>query len=245
MGTTEVTVGQFRQFIEAKNYNVGDDAGSNPGFNQSDDHPVVWVFWHNAVDFCNWLSEKEGRKYRLPTEAEWEYCCRAGKSGTRYCFGDDDAQLEDYAWFYKNSGGGTHAGGREEAERLGTFRHARQCLGMCQDWHDLDYYQNSPVKDPMGPAGTSRVTRGGGWPYPPVFCRAAFPLLVGAARAVLTASAFVRSSSRPGSVGTGSFAGRARDPQTGRRLSQRRHHYGPRPGMSGSGTYVGRTGATI
>jgi formylglycine-generating enzyme required for sulfatase activity len=62
---------------------------------------VVFVTWQNAVDFCNWLCEKERKTYRLPTEAEWENSCRAGQAGTRYGFGDDEAQLANYAWYGK------------------------------------------------------------------------------------------------------------------------------------------------
>src|SRR5262249_40397049 len=104
LGTTKVTVGQFRRFMEANPaYEVANDRWRHPRYAQTDNHPVVYVSWQNAVEFCNWLSEKEGKKYRLPTEAEWEYSCRAGKSGTRYCFGDDEAQLEHYAWYNKNT----------------------------------------------------------------------------------------------------------------------------------------------
>src|SRR4029077_10970887 len=110
LGATEVTVGQFRQFVDEEGYQVGDVRWRNPGFDQTDQHPVVWVSWNNAVDYCKWLSKKEGKEYRLPTEAEWEYSCRAGKAGSRYCFGDDDAQLENYTWFNQNSGVGQHRG---------------------------------------------------------------------------------------------------------------------------------------
>ena len=105
MGATEVTVGQFRRFVNEKKYQVGDVHWLNPGFGQTDDHPVVFVTWNNAVDFCTWLSEQEGKKYRLPTEAEWEYSCRAGKAGTRYCFGNEDADLGLVRWHNGNSGG--------------------------------------------------------------------------------------------------------------------------------------------
>ena len=66
MGATKVTVGQFRQFVTQKNYQAGDDRWQNPGWQQTDNHPVVWVSWNNAVDFCNWFSTKEGRKYACP-----------------------------------------------------------------------------------------------------------------------------------------------------------------------------------
>jgi len=175
MGTTEITVAQFQRFIDANpNYDVDDDRWKEPGFSQDDDHPVVWVSWQNAVDFCDWLSRKEGKIYRLPTEAEWEYCCRAGKPGTRYGHGDDDTQLEDYAWFQHDSGGGTHRVREKKPNAWGLYDMHGNAFEFCQDWHGLDYYKNSETKDPTGPVGTSRVTRGGGWNYSPLFCRAAF-----------------------------------------------------------------------
>ncbi len=93
LGATEVTVGQFRQFVDEEGYQVGDGRWRNPGFDQTDPHPVVWVSWNNAVDFCKWLSKKEGKEYRLPTEAEWEYSCRAAKPGSRYCFGEAESRV--------------------------------------------------------------------------------------------------------------------------------------------------------
>src|SRR5437867_8422118 len=114
MGVHEVTVGQFRQFVIQNKYQVGDERWLKPGFQQSDDHPVVFVNWQNAVDFCTWLSAKEGKKYRLPTEAEWEYSCRAGKAGVRYGFGSEDADLGLYAWYKTNSGDKTHPVGQKK-----------------------------------------------------------------------------------------------------------------------------------
>jgi formylglycine-generating enzyme required for sulfatase activity/tRNA A-37 threonylcarbamoyl transferase component Bud32 len=171
IGTTEVTVGQFRQFVEANpNYNVGDDRWKNPGFDQFDDHPVVFVGWQNAVDFCNWLSAKEGRKYRLPTEAEWEYSCRAGKAGARYSFGDDDRHLENYAWFNENSLGRTHPVGKKKPNAWGLYDMHGNAWEWCQDsWLP---YQNSPVKDPLGGSGGG-VIRGGSWSQAPMQCRSA------------------------------------------------------------------------
>jgi len=116
IGETAVTVGQFRQFVKAKEYKTqadreggalrhypnGEwkmDANTNwlePGFRQTDDHPVVCVSWNDAVEFCNWLSQQEGKKYRLPTEAAREYSCRAGSKG-RWSFGDDEGELVHYA----------------------------------------------------------------------------------------------------------------------------------------------------
>ncbi len=174
LGATEVTVGQFRQFVDEEAYQVGDGRWRNPGFDQTDQHPVVFVSWNNAVDFCKWLSKKEGKEYRLPTEAEWEYSCRAGKAGSRYCFGDDDAQLENYTWFDQNSGGGTHPVGKKKPNAWGLYDMHGNAWEWCQDNYDPDYYKNSPVKDPPGGAGGARAGRGGGWLHGPVLCRSAF-----------------------------------------------------------------------
>ena len=173
MGTTEVTVGQFRQFVDDESYRVGDDRWRTPGA-QMDNHPVVFVSWQNAVDFCNWLSERDGKKYRLPTEAEWEYGCRAGKSETRYCYGDDDAQLENYGWYTKNSNGGTLAVGTKQPNVWGLYDMHGNAWEWCQDFYDPNYYKNGPVKDPLGGAGGERVVRGGSWDNAPVDCRSAF-----------------------------------------------------------------------
>jgi formylglycine-generating enzyme required for sulfatase activity len=175
LGVTEVTVGQFRQFVDEQGYQVGDGRWRNPGFDQTDQHPVVWVSWNNAVDFCKWLSKKEGKEYRLPTEAEWEYSCRAGKAGSRYCFGDDDAQLENYTWFKQNSRGGTHPVGKKKPNAWGLYDMHGNASEHCQDNYDPDYYKSSPVKDPPGPsAGGARAGHGGSWKFGPVICRSAF-----------------------------------------------------------------------
>jgi formylglycine-generating enzyme required for sulfatase activity/serine/threonine protein kinase len=174
LGATEVTVGQFRQFVDEEAYQVGDGRWRNPGFDQTDQHPVVFVSWNNAVDFCKWLSKKEGKEYRLPTEAEWEYSCRAGKAGSRYGFGDGDAQLKDYAWFEENSGGGTHPVGKKKPNAWDLYDMHGNAWEWCQDNYDGDYYKNSPAKDPPGGAGGARAGRGGGWLHGPVLCRSAF-----------------------------------------------------------------------
>ena len=146
MGQTDVTVGQFRQFVKATGYktqaereggavavsrmeNSKMDANTNwlnPGFDQTDDHPVVCVSWNDAVEFCNWLSKQEGKTYRLPTEAEWEYSCRAGSKG-RWSFGDDEGELWDYARVGGNSQRSCLAGGWIEGECVGS---CTTCTGM-------------------------------------------------------------------------------------------------------------------
>jgi formylglycine-generating enzyme required for sulfatase activity len=103
LGATEVTQGQYEKVM-----------GKNPSnFKASGpDAPVEMVSWDDAQEFCRKLSElaeekEEGRRYRLPTEAEWEYACRAG-SAAKYCYGDDESRLDDYAWYSKNSDRKTH-----------------------------------------------------------------------------------------------------------------------------------------
>ncbi len=175
LGATEVTVGQFRQFVEANpQYEVGDETWRKPGFDQSDYHPVVWVSWTNAVDFCTWLSEKEGKKYRLPTEAEWEYSCRAGTK-TRFSCGDEETELLRYAWIGANSQRRTHPVGGLKRNPWGLFDMHGNVWEWCADWFDPEYYKRSLRQDPQGPEnGERRVQRGGCWLDYGRNCRAAF-----------------------------------------------------------------------
>ena len=194
MGQTEVTVEQFRQFVKATGYltqaereggaahhfpngECRTDAGTNwlnPGFAQTDNCPVVCVSWNDAVEFCNWLSKQEGKKHRLPMEAEWEYSCRAGSKGL-WSFGDNEAQLFNYARIHINSQDHTWpvAGLKENA--WGLFDMHGNAWEYCQDAWAPDYYQTSPPKDPAGPRdGGARVSRGGSWWETAVTSRSAF-----------------------------------------------------------------------
>jgi formylglycine-generating enzyme required for sulfatase activity len=140
LSATEVTRGQFRRFVDETAYRTEaerDGKGGygwneekktfeqnrrynwqSPGLEQTDDHPVVNLSWNDAVAFCEWLSRKEGVTYRLPTEAEWEYACRAGTT-TRYSFGDDEASLGEFAWFEGNSNRATHPVGQKSRNHWG------------------------------------------------------------------------------------------------------------------------------
>ena len=140
VGVTEVTVGQFRRFVKDAKYKTeaetdgtgGDviDQGKHawkagiywdkPGYEHTDDCPVTQVSWNDAVEFCNWLSRKGGPGYRLPTEAEWEFACRAG-SRTSYFFGDDPKQVGDYAWHKGNADGHPHSVGEKRPNPFGLF----------------------------------------------------------------------------------------------------------------------------
>jgi formylglycine-generating enzyme required for sulfatase activity len=210
LGATEVTVGQFRRVVEATGLRTEaetDGKGGigwneakgtfeqapkytwlNPGFAQTDEHPVVNVSWNDAIAFCNKLSEREGLKpyyqfgggaqsggdgYRLPTEAEWEYACRAG-STTRFGFGDDEATLGESAWFYDKSGRKTHPVGRKRLNAFGLYDMHGNVCEWCWDSYDKHYYGQSPGADPLGPSqAAGRVRLGGGWFNNPRSCRSA------------------------------------------------------------------------
>ena len=112
--------------------------------------------------------------YRLPTEAEWEYACRAG--GTRfYSFGDSAALLGDYAWYRDNSGRRTHRVGEKKPNAWGLYDMHGNVCESCQDRYDGGYYASSPIDDPTVPtSGSYRVSRGGSWGSYAGYCRSAY-----------------------------------------------------------------------
>jgi formylglycine-generating enzyme len=130
-------------------------------------NPASRVSWNDAVAYCKKLSEKEGKTYRLPTEAEWESACRAGTT-TAYSFGDDEYSLGDYAWYVENTKdigeGYAHQVGLKKPNAFGLYDMHGNVSEWCQDYYGEDYYIQSPEKDPTGPAsGSLRVLRGGSW----------------------------------------------------------------------------------
>ena len=151
MGQTEVTQDQYRAVT-----------GDNPSAFKKDNSPVDSVKWDDAMEFCRKLSQKEGLTYTLPTEAQWEYACRAGTK-TRFSFGDSDSELENYAW-YRGNTQGTHPVGQKKPNAFSLYDMHGNLFEWCSDWYDSDYYKNSPVVDPTGPSsGGYRVVRGGTW----------------------------------------------------------------------------------
>jgi formylglycine-generating enzyme required for sulfatase activity len=169
LGVMPVTQGQYRAITSA-----------NPShFKGSDDLPVEQVSWEEAWAFCEKLSALEkqqlgGARYRLPTEAEWEYACRAGRT-TRFSFGDANASLWEYAWFRGNSDGQAHPVGQKRPNAWGLYDMHGNVWEWCGDGYDGKYYANTPSSDPLGPSGQAagRVLRGGGWCSNPRSCRAA------------------------------------------------------------------------
>ncbi|MGB5685211.1 MAG: SUMF1/EgtB/PvdO family nonheme iron enzyme, partial [Candidatus Electrothrix sp.] len=162
IGRYPVMFADYDAFCDATGREKPDDRGWGRG-----SRPVINVTWQDAVDYCEWLSQETGRTYRLPTEAEWEYVCRAG-SEAAYCFGDDEKLLGEYAWYEKNSEGKTHPVGEKEANAWGLHDMHGNVWEWCQDRYGNKYYaechKQGVVENPQGPAtGSDRVMRGGSW----------------------------------------------------------------------------------
>ncbi|MGO9113045.1 MAG: formylglycine-generating enzyme family protein [Thermoguttaceae bacterium] len=148
--------------------------GNNPSSFRGAKYPVESVSWDDCQQFLKRLNEKVGEgTFALPSEAQWEYACRAG-STTRYDFGDDESGLGEYGWYGANSGGEMHPIGQKKPNAWVLYDMHGNVWEWCQDWCDRDYYANSPTDDPTGPAtGSGRVGRGGSWIDPARFCRSA------------------------------------------------------------------------
>jgi formylglycine-generating enzyme len=215
LGKFEITIRQFRAFSEATGYKTeaerdgfggwGYDPESgkcsgrhaqfswrNPGFKTFDEQPVVNVSWHDATAFCQWLSQKEGKKYRLPTEAEWEYADRAGTT-TRYSNASDPGELPKFAHVLDLSRhekfghvqdllirpddptAFPQAVGKLLPNGFGLYDMHGNVWEWVSDWYGEHYYAESPVDDPTGPKeGDVHVRRGGGWNTFPLWARSSF-----------------------------------------------------------------------
>jgi formylglycine-generating enzyme required for sulfatase activity len=162
LGTYEVTQEQWTAVM-----------GNNPSEFKERNNPVENVSWDDIQIFIQRLNQKEGHaRYRLPTEAEWEYAARAGTTGA-YSFGDDEDSLGRYAWYRGNSDEKTHPVGQKQPNAWGLYdMHGNVCEWV-QDW--TGNYSSSSVADPRGPSsGLYRVGRGGSWDDPARRCRAAY-----------------------------------------------------------------------
>lgn len=186
LGMREVTVGEFKEFVNETGHKTDAEKGTKlhaftkpggykiigkgtweyetdlswlqPGFGQTEAHPVVLVSHTDATAFCEWLSQKEGKTYRLPTEAEWEYACRAGTK-TRYWYGNDADALQKHA---------------NAPNAFGIQNMHGNVWEWCLDRYGGSYYEDSPLEDPPGPSdGPYRVGRGGGFSDEPGSLRSA------------------------------------------------------------------------
>jgi formylglycine-generating enzyme required for sulfatase activity len=164
--------------------------GNNPSRWKGKDKPVDSVRWSDAVRYCNkrsemenlepcydletWECDFEASGYRLPTEAEWEYACRAGTQ-TAYFFGDDAAKLKLYAVYKANSENQSRPVAGKLPNPWGLYDMSGNVLEWCHDIYDADYYKNGPAKNPRGPEkGDTRVLRGGSWESPADQCTSSY-----------------------------------------------------------------------
>jgi serine/threonine protein kinase/formylglycine-generating enzyme required for sulfatase activity len=186
LGKFEVTVGQFRAFVEATGYRTEAETDSkgghsvkgdqrpefnwrNIGIPLTDSYPAMNLTWNDSAAFCGWLSKATGQTYRLPTEAEWEYACRAGSAGS-FCFGDDRAMLQEYAWYYNDRL--PHAVGLKRPNAWGLHDVHGNILEWCGDPY-REYGRNAVI-DPYGPGHEDiRPARGGCYMDDVFDCRSA------------------------------------------------------------------------
>jgi len=216
MGKYEVTVTEFEKFISETGYQTdaekGDgsyfwtgsawekkagvnwrcDAQGNTRRSGELNHPVIHVSWNDAVSYCEWLSRKMGKTYRLPTESEWEYAARSGGKNYKYSWGNfgpegkrggnvaDESAKRVFGWSgtwegYDDGYVYTAPVGSFEPNELGLYDMTGNVWEWCADWYDAKYYQKSPQNDPKGPSsGDCRVLRGGSWNGLPIVVRCAF-----------------------------------------------------------------------
>ncbi len=155
----QVTVEDYMLFAQATGAEVPVDRHEHLGF----DVPVRRVRWTDAKAYCEWKSQREGKTFRLPTEAEWEYACRAGSTGN-YCFGDDETLFGEYAWYTDNSEGVTHNVGTKKPNAWGLYDMHGNVWEWCIDWYS-ETYEHTPTDGSAHKIQNEkgRVLRGGSW----------------------------------------------------------------------------------
>jgi formylglycine-generating enzyme required for sulfatase activity len=178
LGKTEVTVKQFRSFVNEMKYKTEAEKDKdhrnwkNPGFKQEDNHPVVYVSWNDAVNYCQWLYETKGLNFTMPTEAQWEKGAR-GTDGRKYPWGNHEP-YENGKYYANYDPGNYTLDGFYYTAPVGWYLHGASPYGLldmvgnvfewCNDWYHPDYYKNSPLKNPTGPGSAFfRVVRSSDW----------------------------------------------------------------------------------
>lgn len=174
IGMLEVTQAQWEAVMGTSVYQQWSKAGKNgnPSRGVGADYPMYYVSWDEAMEFCRLLSNKTGRTYTLPTEAQWEYAARGGNrpDGTKYAGSN---MIDAVAWYYDNSGITTHPCGTKRANALGLYDMSGNVREWCKDWYSSSY-TSYDTNNPAGPSsGSYRVIRGGGWYNNAENCRVA------------------------------------------------------------------------
>ena len=184
----EVTVGEFRKFISATGYVTSAQTqgwsyvwdGTKTinqrgvtweydafGFKRNADQenrPVIYVSYIDAMAYCNWLSSTTKKKYRLPTEAEWEYAARGGNKAVGKCNYSGSNVIDEVAWYKNNGNGQTHPVGEKKPNQMGIFDMSGNVAEWCADWYSEKYYSKKISDNPQGPeSGVTRSVRGGSW----------------------------------------------------------------------------------
>ena len=158
---TEVTQAQWRAVM-----------GTNPSYFTGDDRPVEQVSWDDAQEFCRRLSQLTGKKYALPTEAQWEYAARGGNKSKGYKY-SGSYSIDGVAWYDNNSSNTTHSVKQKQPNELGLYDMSGNVYEWCSDWYGS--YSSSSQTNPTGPSsGSFRVFRGGSWDYCARSCRVSY-----------------------------------------------------------------------
>jgi formylglycine-generating enzyme required for sulfatase activity len=160
LAATQVTNAEYARFVGAK-WTAPPPFWNDPNFSHPG-QPVTGVSWHEAAQYCYWLSSQQGRIYRLPTEAEWEHAARGGLEQKSFPWGDAPPQsLPDYARRWQN---GPESVARYAPNAFGLYDICDNVHEWCSDWYDPNYYAASPERNPQGPEPTKRKSsRGGSW----------------------------------------------------------------------------------
>lgn len=174
IGMLEVTQSQWEKVVGTSISQQRNKRGSDYALKGvGPDYPMYYVSWDEAMEFCRLLSNKTGRTYTLPTEAQWEYAARGGNKneGAKYAGSN---MIDAVAWYTDNSGSGTHIVGSKRANALGIYDMSGNVWEWCKDWYASSYVSYD-TNNPVGlSSGSSRVLRGGGWTYTASSCRVAY-----------------------------------------------------------------------
>lgn len=158
---TEVTVAQYRNYCKA----TGKEMPDEPKWGWQENAPIVNVSWHDAMDYCEWLSKILNQKISLPTEAQWEYAARGGLKSENHKYSGSNT-ITKVAWFNDNSDKTTHVVASKQSNELGLYDMTGNVWEWCLDWYNKDYYKNSPELNPENTVKNERqrkVVRGGAW----------------------------------------------------------------------------------